>query len=232
MESKQIIAIVAIVMAFILLAASFRFFGAYNEQRKFNSTRFIARVAIFGAFAAILYVVPIFTINLPFIPSFLSLHFDEIPAFIAGFAYGPLSGLSVILIKTLIKLPMTSTVGVGELTDLLLSGAYVSIAAFIYKKKRNLKGVAIGFGLATVLQLGFAMLLSVYLMIPFYMNLYGIDEAGLLRVMQLANPAIKDIGWSYAFFAVLPFNLIKDVIVIIVTFFVYRSIHKLLRFEK
>lgn len=232
MESKQIIAIVAIVMAFILLAASFRFFGAYNVQRKFNSTRFIARVAIFGAFAAILYVVPIFTINLPFIPSFLSLHFDEIPAFIAGFAYGPLSGLSVILIKTLIKLPMTSTVGVGELTDLLLSGAYVSIAAFIYKKKRNLKGVAIGFGLATLFQLGFAMLLNVYLMIPFYMNLYGIDEAGLLRVMQLANPAIKDIGWSYAFFAVLPFNLIKDVIVIIVTFFVYRSIHKLLRFEK
>ena len=232
MESKQIIAIVAIVMAFILLAASFRFFGAYNEQRKFNSTRFIARVAIFGAFAAILYVVPIFTINLPFIPSFLSLHFDEIPAFIAGFAYGPLSGLSVILIKTLIKLPMTSTVGVGELTDLLLSGAYVSIAAFIYKKKRNLKGVAIGFGLATLFQLGFAMLLNVYFMIPFYMNLYGIDEAGLLRVMQLANPAIKDIGWSYAFFAVLPFNLIKDVIVIIVTFFVYRSIHKLLRFEK
>ncbi len=232
MESKQIIAIVAIVMAFILLAASFRFFGAYNEQRKFNSTRFIARVGIFGAFAAILYVVPIFTINLPFIPSFLSLHFDEIPAFIAGFAYGPLSGLSVILIKTLIKLPMTSTVGVGELTDLLLSGAYVSIAAFIYKKKRNLKGVAIGFGLATLFQLGFAMLLNVYLMIPFYMNLYGIDEAGLLRVMQLANPAIKDIGWSYAFFAVLPFNLIKDVIVIIVTFFVYRSIHKLLRFEK
>lgn len=232
MESKQIIAIVAIVMAFILLAASFRFFGAYNEQRKFNSTRFIARVAIFGAFAAILYVVPIFTINLPFIPSFLSLHFDEIPAFIAGFAYGPLSGLSVILIKTLIKLPMTSTVGVGELTDLLLSGAYVSIAAFIYKKKRNLKGVAIGFGLATLFQLGFAMLLNVYLMIPFYMNLYGIDKAGLLRVMQLANPAIKDIGWSYAFFAVLPFNLIKDVIVIIVTFFVYRSIHKLLRFEK
>lgn len=232
MESKQIIAIVAIVMAFILLAASFRFFGAYNEQRKFNSTRFIARVAIFGAFAAILYVVPIFTINLPFIPSFLSLHFDEIPAFIAGFAYGPLSGLSVILIKTLIKLPMTSTVGVGELTDLLLSGAYLCIAAFIYKKKRNLKGVAIGFGLATLFQLGFAMLLNVYLMIPFYMNLYGIDEAGLLRVMQLANPAIKDIGWSYAFFAVLPFNLIKDVIVIIVTFFVYRSIHKLLRFEK
>lgn len=232
MDSNQINAILAIVMAFVLLAASFRFFGAYKESAKFNSTRFIARVAVFGAFSAILYVVPIFTINLPFFPSFLSLHFDEIPAFIAGFAYGPLSGLSVILIKTLIKLPMTSTVGVGELTDLLLSGAYVGIAAFIYKKKRNLKGVAIGFGAATAFQITFAMVLNVYLMIPFYMNLYGINEAGLLGVMQLANPAIKDIGWSYALFAVLPFNALKDVVVIVVTFFVYRSIHKLLRFEK
>lgn len=232
MDNSQINAIIAIVASFVLLAASFRFFGAYNGQRKFNSTRFIARVAIFGAFASILYVLPIFTINLPFIPSFLSLHFDEIPCFIAGFAYGPLSGISAILIKTLVKLPLTSTVGVGELTDLLLSGAYVGIAALIYKKKRNLKGVAIAFSVATLFQIVVAMFLNVYLMIPFYMNLYGIDEAGLLTVMQLANPAIKDIGWSYAFFAVLPFNLLKDVIVIIVTFFVYRSIHKLLRFER
>ena len=93
MDNSQINAIITIVVSFVLLAASFRFFGAYNGQRKFNSTRFIARVAIFGAFASILYVVPIFTINLPFIPSFLSLHFDEIPCFIAGFAYGPLSGI-------------------------------------------------------------------------------------------------------------------------------------------
>ena len=76
------------------------------------------------------------------------------------------------------------------------------------------------------------MLLNVYAMIPFYMNLYGINAEGLLAVMQLANPAIKDVGWSYAFFAVLPLNIITDAIVGAVTFVVYRSIHKMLRFER
>ena len=77
-----------------------------------------------------------------------------------------------------------------------------------------------------------AMLLNVYVMIPFYMNLFGMTEEGLLAVMQMAIPAIKDISWSYALLAVLPFNLLKDAIVLTVTFVVYRSVHKLLRFEK
>ena len=59
-----------------------------------------------------------------------------------------------------------------------------------------------------------------------------LTEEGLLAVMQMAIPAIKDISWSYALLAVLPFNLLKDAIVLTVTFVVYRSVHKLLRFEK
>lgn len=232
MDQSTLIGVLSIVFCFLSLVITFRLYFSFFPKRNYNPTKFIARVAMFGAFSAILYVVPIFTVNLPFIPSFLSLHFDEIPAFIAGFAYGPWCAFAVIAIKTIIKLPMTSTLCVGELTDFLLSCVYVGTATFIYKRKRNLKGVAIGFGVSTLLQVLSAMLLNVYAMIPFYMSLYGINEEGLLAVMQLANPAIKDIGWSYAVFAVLPFNLIKDAIVVALTFVVYRSIHKLLRFDK
>ena len=124
--------------------------------------------------------------------------------------------------KCLLLLPLCPVYGAGG----------VVIAALCGPAAHPLEVMAVGFGAATAFQITFAMVLNVYLMIPFYMNLYGINEAGLLGVMQLANPAIKDIGWSYALFAVLPFNALKDVVVIVVTFFVYRSIHKLLRFEK
>ena len=79
---------------------------------------------------------------MPIFPSFLEFHFDEIPLFIAGFAYGPLVAFGSILVKTIIKLPFTGTMLVGELSDLLFSTAFVLPSAIIYKKMRNIKGGA------------------------------------------------------------------------------------------
>ena len=50
-------------------------------------------------------------------------------------------------------------------------------------------------------------------------------------MMKAAIPAITDTRWSYALLAVAPFNLIKDAIVIVITFIVYRYMHIFLRFE-
>lgn len=201
--------------------------------KDYNHVRFMTRVAIFGAIASILYIGEIFTIKVPFFPSFLSFHFDEIPAFICGFAYGPLAGVAVIGIKTILRLPFcTVDQLLGVAFDFVLSSIYVFIVTLVYKKKRNLKGVAIGFAIGTLFQVVVAMVANVYVMVPFYMSVYGLSSEALLGIMRVAMPAISDIQWSYAFIAVLPFNLIKDAIVILVTFLVYRSLHLQLRFAK
>ena len=229
---KNILNAIAVIALAIFGVLGARVYFTLYPGKDYNHVKFITRIGIFAGFSAILYVIEVFTIKLPFFPSFLTLHFDEIPAFIAGFAYGPLSGFLVILVKTLVKLPFTSTLGVGELTDLILSGVYVVIVTSVYKKIRNLKGVAFGFAIGTFAQVLIAMLLNVYAMVPFYMFMFNMSEATLLRIMQTAVPAIQDIKWSYALFAVLPFNLLKDAIVIIVTFVIYRSLHVYLRFKK
>ena len=226
--------IVMIVLFVALALITGKVYAAFYPSRQYSPVRMITRIAVFGAMSTILYVIPVFKFSLPFFPSFLEIHIDEIPAFIAGFAYGPWTGIAVIAIKTVMKFVfngVTATLGVGELTDLILSSLYVGIATFIYTKKRNLKGVAIGFGVATLVQVFVAMVINVYVMIPFYMNVMNFPVDGLLRMMQVANPAITDVGWSYAFFAVLPFNLVKDAIVIVITFILYRSLHMFLRFE-
>lgn len=226
--------IVMIVLFVALALITGKVYAAFYPSRQYSPVRMITRIAVFGAMSTILYVIPVFKFSLPFFPSFLEIHIDEIPAFIAGFAYGPWTGIAVIAIKTVMKFVfngVTATLGVGELTDLILSSLYVGIATFIYTKKRNLKGVAIGFGVATLVQVFVAMVVNVYVMIPFYMNVMNFPVDGLLRMMQVANPAITDVGWSYAFFAVLPFNLVKDAIVIVITFILYRSLHMFLRFE-
>ena len=228
MDIREIAAIIA---SFFLIILTFRVYFDFYPNKKYTPVKFMARVGIFGAIATLLYAVPVFKFSLPIFPSFLEIHVDEIPAFIAGFAYGPLSGIAVIALKTIIKLPLSRTMMVGELTDLILSSIYVGITCFIYQKKRNLKGVAIGFSVATVVQVLVAMLLNVYMMIPFYAYTMGYGVDALLGMMKAAIPAITDTRWSYALLAVAPFNLIKDAIVIIITFIVYRYMHIFLRFE-
>ena len=196
-----------------------------KKHTKYNfSTKQIARVAIFGALSGIFYIFLKFPV--PFIPVFLEFHFDEIPAFIASFAYGPVSGILVLLIKTIIKLPLTNTMGVGELADLIYSAAFILPAAIIYKKWRNFKGVFAGLLVGTIFQLAISLLANIYLIIPFYMGVMEYSIGDILFMCQKANPRITDVGWTYGLYAVLPFNAIKDAAVIILTLLTYKSVHK------
>lgn len=222
----------------LLLVWSFFFLLVLREGkpfrfRKVNLVRFMSRVAIFGALSAILYIVPFLKFPLPFFPSFLEFHFDEIPVFIAGFAYGPFSAFAVLVVKTIIKLPFTSTLTVGEWADLIYSSAFIIPAAIIYQRRRDIKGVIAGFSLGFIVQIIVSLIFNVYIMIPFYMFVMGFPEAAILAMAQAANPAVTNIGWSLGFLAIVPFNLLKNTMVVILTFLVYKSIHQfMVRFEE
>ena len=158
-----------------------------------------------------MYIVPGLKFPLPIFPSFLEIHLDEIPLLICGFAYGPWSAIFALAIKTIVKLPMTTTLCVGEIADLIYSTVFIIPAAIIYKNKRNFKAVLIGLALGMILQLSVSVLINIYVMIPFYMNLMGLNADVILSICQNANSMIRDISWSFGLFAVLPFNLIKNI---------------------
>ena len=71
---------IVLIVAFLVLLL--RFYMKEHRTTTFDWPRFVARVAVFSAIAAVLYVIPLFSINLPIFPSFLALHFDEIPIFV------------------------------------------------------------------------------------------------------------------------------------------------------
>lgn len=221
-----------LLLIFVFLVAK-HYFDLKGHVEKKNRTRFVVRVAVFGGFSAILYCVPFLKFPVPFFPSFLEFHFDEIPAFIGAFAYGPMTGFYVLLVKTFIKLPMTNTLAVGEIADLLYSLAFIMPAALFYQKNRTFKGAIKALIIGLFCQLVVSLVANVYVMFPFYMRMFGLSEAALLKVCQLANPAIQDVRWSVGFIAVLPFNVIKDAAIILVTLLVYKSTHTLFdRFQK
>ena len=200
-----------------------------TPKSKQITTRFIARTGVFSAIAVILYTVPILKFSVPFFPSFLEIHFDEVPAFIAGFAYGPLSAFFVILIKTIIKLPITNTMGVGELADLLYSTAFVIPASIIYRYHRNFKGALVSLGIASLIQVTVASIFTAFVMLDFYVFMMpGLSLEGILKMCQAINPNITSLGWTFVFMVGLPFNAFKDVIIVVITIILYKNTHKLI----
>ncbi len=222
----------SIIFGILLVLWAFVTLKIYTDHKRkivyTDVTRFLVRIGIFGAISTILYVIPFLKFSLVIFPSFLEIHFDEIPAFIAGFAYGPLSAIAVLVIKTIIKLPFTSTLTVGEFSDLLFSIAFILPATLIYKKNRCFKNAIIGLIIGTLCQLVVSLLGNIYLMIPFYMFMFNFSKEQLVAIASIANPMITDVEWTYGLYAVLPFNLIKDAIICVITLLVYKSTHRLI----
>ena len=227
----RLIAIFVFIVIFLFKAIA-KFFFKGNAL----TTRFIARTAVFAAISIVLYTVPFLKFSLPIFPSFLEIHLDEIPAFMAGFAYGPLSAFLVILIKTLVKLPISSTACVGELADFIYSVAFVVPAAIIYKKKRTLKGAFISMLIATVVQLVVASFITTFVMLDIYGSLFHLSREAILGMCKAVNPLFKSIDntgsdflFSFLLMVALPFNAIKDVIVFLITFLLYKRLRLLFK---
>lgn len=192
------------------------------------TTKIITRVAIFGAISAVLYIVPYFKFAVPFFPSFLEIHFDEVPALISGFAYGPLVGFLVILVKTLIKLPFTSTLCVGEIADFAYGSILVVVSAIFYKKKHSIVGALVGLGVAMGIQLAVSGFFTTFVLLDFYIMVMGFPKQAIIAMCQACNSSLRGLGWDFFFMICLPFNAFKDVILFVLTFILYKQTHKVI----
>ena len=198
-----------------------------NKRRKVID--YIAKISIFGSLAILLYMVPGFQFSLPFTPTFLKIHLDEIPVLLAGFAYGTPMAFFLILIKSLFKLitDIPATAGVGVLADFIYGCAFIIPATFIYNKKRNYTGVTIAIIVGVVSNLIFSCIVGLYLIFPLYGFIYG--NSAIVGMFQVFDPSIKsitDIKISYEF--LLPFNFIKDAIVVLSALLIYKPMRTLI----
>ncbi|EKC78598.1 conserved hypothetical protein, membrane [human gut metagenome] len=89
--------------------------------------------------AAISYVLAFLEFPVPLSPSFARMDLSDLPALIGAFAFGPVTGVMIELIKNILQLLSTSTGGIGELANFLMGASYVLAAGFIYKYKKTKK---------------------------------------------------------------------------------------------
>jgi len=192
------------------------------------STSRIAKVAILSALSFVLYMFAKF--QLPIFPSFLELHFSHVPALIASFLLGPVDAAVVIAVKILLKLPFSSTVYVGELSDLIIGLAFVVPPGIIYSKKRSLRGALVGLIAGSVASIIAAILFNIYVAIPFYVQLFfGGDFDKIIAICSPFAPGLnrENFNLLYSLYIVLPFNLLRCAVMGIITFLLYKRISKI-----
>jgi len=186
-------------------------------------------IAIAGVLAAISTGLRFLETPLPLLPTFLKLDFSNIPALIGGFALGPLAATAILLIKNLIYFPFTSTLGVGEIADFVISAALILPASLIYKYRKSRRGAIAGMAAGSAL-MSFAVgpLMNYFVLIPFYATLFfGSSVDAIINIAAAVNPGITSV-WTYVLFAVVPFNIVKCLAVCLVTGLLYKPLSPLL----
>ena len=198
------------------------------NTRKIN----VKGIAVSAVCGALGFVLMLLEFPLPFIlPSFIKLDFSEIPALIASFAYGPIYGILVCAVKNLLHLFVTTSGGVGELSNFILGAIFVGAAGIVYSKMHNRKGALIGSLVGAFLMALISVFTNYFIVYPAYVVIYGMPMEAILGMYKALLPAADNL-WKALIIFNFPFNLAKGILDAAVCFLVYKRISPILKPKK
>ena len=79
-------------------------------------------------------------------------------------------------------------------------------------------------GVATAIQIITASFVTTFVMLDAYSVLYHLPKSVILGMCQKINPAISSLGFPFLLMVALPFNALKDAIVVALTFLLYKRL--------
>lgn len=190
-----------------------------------NLIKKMVMISILSAISLVLYIIgPKF--SLPIFPNFLVINFSMLPVFIGLFMLGPIEAEAIVLIRFLIKLPFSSTSFVGETADLILGSVVVLgvfLAGLLFKGKRRDLWIFISAFFIWII----AGIISNMFSLPMYIKMYGGKKVIIGAMKMFSNVTESNYYWKYMLFAVVPFNAIISLGVILVTFPVHKRLKNL-----
>ncbi|MBQ2833058.1 MAG: ECF transporter S component [Clostridia bacterium] len=192
-----------------------------QTKRNTNTMFNLTRCGLLSAMAVIL-----FYIEIPVV-AFYKLDLSTLPAILAGFAMGPWQGFAVIIIKNLVHMLGTSTAGVGELADILMSCAFVIPASLIYRRQKSRKGALKAMLLGSAAMVIVSVLVNYFILIPAYQVLMNLPLEAIIGMGQAVFGFI-DNTVKLVIFITAPFNILKAVVLSVVTYLLYKRVSPLL----
>lgn len=184
-------------------------------------------ITVTAMLSAVAYVLMFIDFPIPFlIPSFIQMDISELPALIGAFSMGPMCGVLVCLVKNLLHLFITSTGGVGELSNFLLGVMFVLPAGIIYDMKKNKKSARNGALIGAVLMGVISIPVNYFLTYPIYYNF--MPEDVILEAYRAIVPAMENILQCLICFN-MPFTIVKGLFSVVLTMLIYKHISPILK---
>ncbi len=165
-------------------------------------------VAVFAAISFALQMIAPF----PKVGGFLEIEFSDLPALIIAFAYGPVSGVLVELLKNLLHCFVTSTGFVGELANFVVNGIFVAVAGLIYMNHKTFKTAIVSLVAATVAMAVAGIFVNLYIMLPMF------------KIPQ-------ELRLGLTMGTIFPFNLVKGAVISLITMLIYKRISPIIKFS-
>lgn len=188
---------------------------------KKSSVRNLRMLTMTAVLSAIAFVLAFFEFPVPLSPSFARMDLSDLPALIGAFAYGPLSGVLVELVKNVLQLLTSSTGGIGELANFIMGSSFVAAAGFMYQFRKTRKNAAAACLAASVIMGIVAAVVNYFILLPLFEGFMPLDQ--LIASFGEFIPFIKT-KLDVVLFNAFPFNLLKGIGVSIVALLLYKRL--------
>ncbi len=186
----------------------------------------LRRLTATAMLAAVSTVLMFFSFNVPFMPPFIKMDFSELPALIATFSFGPVSGVLVCLVKNLVNLLSSTTGGVGELSNFLLGVLFVVPAGIVYKKRHTKKAAVIAAFAGAACMALISIFINYFIVYPIYYNF--LPQQAVIAMYQAILPSIENM-WQALIIFNLPFTFIKGCASIVITVLIYKPLAPIIK---
>lgn len=197
-----------------------------KSVKQVTKARRVSYIAMFSVLAAVLMFleIPLF-----FAPSFYEMDLSEIPVLICTFYLGPVAGVTTELAKIILKILLkgTTTAFVGDFANFVVGCSFVLPASIIYHMKKSKKTAIGGMVIGTLCMTIFGSLFNAIYLLPKFSQLFGMPLDAIIAMGTAVNSAINSVS-TLVLFAVVPFNLLKGVVVSTITYLLYKRVEKVL----
>lgn len=193
------------------------------SESSLTNVRTMTMIAILSAIS---FVLAFIEFPVPLSPSFARMDLSDLLALIGAFAYGPLSGLCIELVKNVLQLFTTSTGGIGELANFIMGASFVVSAGTIYRFHKTKKTALIACLISSVIMGITAAFVNYYILLPLFEGFMPLEQ--LISSFEEFIPFIHS-KLDIVIYNAFPFNLLKGIVISTVTFILYKRLTPVLK---
>lgn len=179
--------------------------------------------------AAVSFLLAFLEVPMLLSPSFARMDLSDLPALIGAFAFGPMAGVVIELIKNGLQVFSTQTAGIGELANFAMGASFVFTAGLIYKRNKTKKTALIACIIASLVMGVVAGLLNYFVLLPMYSAFMPIDQ--VIASFGEIIPFIQT-KFEVILFSAIPANIIKGLIISLFAMLIYKGVSPILKGEK